>query len=55
MKKQDAKKLLDKLKSEKITVSAYVEKDIYEKFKKKCGKVPTSQVINALIKDFVEN
>lgn len=55
MKIQDAKNLLNKLKSEKITVSAYVEKDTYEKLQKKCDKVPDSKVINALIKDFVNN
>jgi len=55
--KIDGKKILKKLESEnepsKQKLSFYLSKKLYEDFKKCCGNVPASQVIEELMKEFV--
>ena len=56
--KVDGKQLLKKLKSDKSDrgkVNMYLSKGLYEDFKKCCGDVPASQVMEELMRQFIES
>ena len=53
----DAKKTIEKLKGEtdRQRVSLYLSQSIFSDFKKICGKISTSRVIEELMKEFLES
>jgi hypothetical protein len=57
--KIDGKEILEKLsvgrKNDREKTSMYLSKAIYEAFKKACGDVPTSQVVEELMQQFVDS
>lgn len=57
--KTDGKSILQKLaanqKTDREKVSLYLSKSLYEEFKKKCGEVPASQVMEELMRQFVDS
>ena len=57
MSKINAKRLLDELEPDKdrAAVSLYLSQGLYKRFKKVCGKVSTSRVIEKLMKQFLDS
>lgn len=58
MRKIDAKSIIKKIKQEeedRTKTSLYLSKKLYEEFKKKCGDLPTSRVLEELIRQFVDD
>jgi hypothetical protein len=56
--KIDGKAILDKLANQvtdRKKVSLYLSESLYEDFKKKCGKGLASQVMEELMKQFLES
>ena len=57
--KIDGKGILAKLsvgkKSDREKTSLYLSKSVYEAFKKACGDVPTSQVLEELMQQFLSS
>lgn len=55
--KIDAKEILNRLKTknDRIRRSIFVSLSIYNEFQEACGEVPTSTVIEDLMKQFVES
>ena len=53
----DAKKTIEKLKGEtdRQRVSLYLSQSIFTDFKKICGEISTSRVIEELMKEFLES
>ena len=55
--KIDAKKLLTELKSERGgnrgSVTMYMDKDLFARFKAACGDVPPSKVVEEFIRQFL--
>lgn len=54
----DAKKTLQKLKGEELNrgpVSVYLDKDVFKEFKKACGNVPHSRVLEELMREFIDS
>lgn len=52
----DAKKTLQKLKGEESNrgpTSLYLDKDLLKDFKKACGNIPYSRVIEELMREFL--
>jgi hypothetical protein len=52
--KLTSKKLINDLKTEKIRISLYVDKKLYKEFQKSCKDVSASRVVEALMKQFIE-
>lgn len=57
MKNISAKKILERLEpdQERGAVSLYLSQPLYKRFKKACGKVSPSKVMEELMKGFVES
>ncbi len=57
MKKINAKNILEKLEPDgkKAPVSLYLDKKLYKDFKKACGKVPASKVMEEFMREFLES
>lgn len=55
MNKINAKRILERLEPEqgRGAVSLYLSQSIYKRFKKACGKVSPSKVIEELMKEFI--
>ena len=54
--KIDGKKILKDLKKgDRKPVTLYLSEDIYKSFKKACGNVASSQLIEKLMKDFLDS
>lgn len=54
--KTDSNNILQKLsRDEKARISLYVSKAIYKKFQAKCKGVPASQVVEALMLQFIDS
>lgn len=57
--KIDGKQLLERLaaaeKSDRGRITLYLSKTLYEDFKKGCGKVPVSVVIEEMMREFLKS
>lgn len=53
----DAKKTIERLKgeSDKERYSVYFSRFIFEEFKKHCGEISASKVLEELMKEFIES
>lgn len=54
----DAKKTLKRLRGEETKrgkVTLYLDKDLYGQFKKACSGMPSSRVVEALMREFVKS
>ena len=53
----DARKTIEKLKgeSDRKTMSIYLSESVFEDFKKACGDLAPSRVLEELMKEFVED
>lgn len=56
MTKVDAKSILNRIDTDnnRGKVSLYLDKELYERFKKSCGKAPASRVMEELMREFIE-
>ncbi len=57
--KINGKEILDRLavanKNDREQVTLYLSKSLYKKFKEACGEIPASQVLEELLKVFIES
>ena len=56
--KVDGKRILDKLREDKgdrTKVSLYLSKTLYADFKRSCKDIPASQVMEELMRTFIES